>query len=119
MIGMRERNGDVITRVVRNRKKATLEPHVFANVKPHTEIHTDELISYRDLGEFKGYWHKTVNHSANQYATATGTTVNGIEGFWAQLKRGIPHSCQREVSSEVSRGVRVSSEYARRSASDA
>ena len=89
VIGMRERNGDVITRVVPNRKRAVLEPHVFANVKPYSEIHTDELISYDNLGDFKGYWHKTVNHSAEQYVGPTGTTVNGIEGFWAQLKRGI------------------------------
>ena len=89
VIGMRERKGDVITRVVPNRKRATLEPHVFNNVKPYSEIHTDELVSYSDLGEFKGYWHKTVNHSADQYVGPTGTTVNGIEGFWAQLKRGI------------------------------
>jgi len=89
VIGMRERNGDVITRVVPNRKRAVLEPHVFANVKPYSEIHTDELISYDNLGDFKGYWHKTVNHSTEQYVGPTGTTVNGIEGFWAQLKRGI------------------------------
>jgi transposase-like protein len=89
VIGMRERNGDVITRVVPDRKMRNLEPHIFANVKPYSEIHTDELSSYRDLGEFKGYWHKTVNHSAEEYVSPTGTTVNGIEGFWAQLKRGI------------------------------
>ena len=33
VIGMRGRNGDVITRVVPNRKKATLEPHVFQQLE--------------------------------------------------------------------------------------
>ena len=87
VIGMREHNGDVITRVVADRKRATLEPHVFANVKPHSEIHTDELISYSDLGEFKGYWHKTVNHSNGEYVSKAGVSTNGVEGFWSQLKR--------------------------------
>lgn len=37
-----------------------------------------------------GYSHATVNHSAGQYACRkTGATVNAIEGFSAQLKRGI------------------------------
>ncbi|MDI1295275.1 MAG: IS1595 family transposase [bacterium] len=89
VIGMRERGGDVITQIVPNRKRTVLEKPVFANVKPHTEIHTDELISYNNLGDFKGYWHKTVNHSLGEYVGPTGTTVNGLEGFWAQLKRGI------------------------------
>ncbi len=31
-----------------------------------------------------------MNHSIDEYVCAkTGATVNAIEGFWAQLKRGI------------------------------
>jgi hypothetical protein len=30
-----------------------------------------------------------VNHKAGQYVTAQGHGVNAMEGFWAQLKRGI------------------------------
>lgn len=88
IMAMVERDGDVIAKVIPNRKKVTLEKHVFANVNPHSEIHTDEYAGYSDIGYFKGYWHKTVNHSAGEYARGHVST-NGVEGFWSQLKRGI------------------------------
>jgi transposase len=88
VLGMMERNGDIITKVVPNRRSGTLLPVIKHNVKVHTEVHTDELIAYGGLGTM-GYWHKTVNHSREEYVSPTGTTVNGIEGFWSQLKRGI------------------------------
>ena len=31
----------------------------------------------------------TVSHGAGEYVSASGATVNGLEGFWAALKRGI------------------------------
>ena len=31
----------------------------------------------------------TVNHSANEYVGFQGASTNGIEGFWAAVKRGI------------------------------
>ena len=88
ILGMVERNGNVMTKVIPNRKRATLEKHIFENVKPHTEIHTDEFTAYSEIGYFKGYWHKSINHSAGEYARNEVTT-NTIEGFWSQLKRAI------------------------------
>ena len=35
----------------------------------------------------KGYDHKTVRHSAGEYVNGKAST-NGIESFWALLKRG-------------------------------
>jgi hypothetical protein len=52
-----------------------------------TEIHTDELKSYRVLSKH-GYPHQRVNHAAKVYARG-GVTTNSVESFWAQLKRGI------------------------------
>lgn len=90
VLGMKQRGGDVVTRVVPDRRSGTLLPHIFATVKPHSEVHTDTLRSYGGLGTMNGYWHKQVNHSIEEYVCReTGATVNGIEGFWAQLKRGI------------------------------
>lgn len=88
VLGMKERGGKVMTRVVADRKMSSLLPVIAENVKLHTTIHTDELHSYNPLG-YNGYYHHTVNHRAGQYVGKNGTTVNGIEGFWAQLKRGI------------------------------
>ena len=90
IMGMLQRNGEVITVVIPNRRKSTLQGHIVANVLAHTEIHTDNFMSYAGLdGTGHKYWHKTVNHSVNQWVSPTGTTTNGIEGFWSQLKRGI------------------------------
>lgn len=90
VFGMLERNGDVMIKIIPNRRKTTLQSHITANVKPHTEIHTDDFISYAGIDETgHGYWHKTVNHSAGEWVTKSGTTTNSIEGFWSQLKRGI------------------------------
>jgi len=89
VLGMRERDGDVITRVVPNRTSKTLTPHIAQNVRALTEVHTDELNGYNYITYAGGYDHKRVNHSAKQYVSDTGVTVNGIEGFWAQLKRSI------------------------------
>jgi len=89
VFGMLERGGDVVTKVVPNRRRSTLQGAIVKHVKPHTEIHSDEFTTDDSLGEVNGYWHKRVNHSAGQYVTPAGVGVNGIEGFWAQLKRGI------------------------------
>ena len=90
VLGMMERNGDIVTKVVPNRRKPTLEGHIVMHVRAHTEIHTDEFTSYQDLNALAlGYWHKTVNHAAGQYVTPKGVTVNAIEGFWRHLKCSI------------------------------
>lgn len=86
--GMHERGGHITTRVVPNRRFDTLIPHIAEHVLPGTEIHTDDLNGYKPLPIVNGYWHKSVNHSAKEYVRGS-VTVNGIEGFWAALKRGI------------------------------
>lgn len=90
VLGMREKKGNVVTRVVPSRKSGDMLPHIVEFVKPYSEVHTDTLRSYGGLATIKGYWHKQVDHSKEQYVCReSGATVNGIEGFWAQLKRGI------------------------------
>lgn len=83
-----ERDGEIITKVVPNVKRATLQPLIEAHVEKGGQLHTDELASYDGL-HTKGYRHMTVNHGAGEYVGYQGATVNGIEGFWAQLKRSI------------------------------
>ena len=89
VLGMRGRGGDVILRVAPNRTMATLMPHIAANVLAGSEVHTDEFNGYNAI-PFGPYTQKSINHSAKQYVCCdTGTTVNSIEGFWAQLKQSI------------------------------
>lgn len=86
VIGFRERGGNVVAKVIEDRKKETLLPVVYNTVKPDAIIMTDENPSYLDLG--KTHEHFTVNHSAKQYVNMMAHT-NGIENFWSHLKRGI------------------------------
>lgn len=87
VFGMLERGGDVMTRVVANVRRQTLESHILDKIKRGSVISSDELGSYRALARH-GYDHGTVNHSADEWVRGA-THVNSIEGFWSQLKRSI------------------------------
>ena len=87
VFGMVERRGDMMTRVVPNVKRKTLERHILANVKTGSTISTDELSSYAKIARF-GYEHGTVNHSADQWVDGIHH-VNTAEGFWSRLKNSI------------------------------
>lgn len=93
LVGALQRGGDLITAVVPNQRRETLEPFVTANVHVGGNIHTDELRSYAKLGA-AGYRHATVNHSAEEYAyfdyrLGDMVSVNAIENFWRHLKCSI------------------------------
>lgn len=89
VFGMLHRGGEIITRVVPNRRSGSVMPLIAQSVKPHTRIHSDEWIGYSGIGAMKNMRHDTVNHASGQYVSAKGVTVNGLESFWSQLKRGI------------------------------
>ncbi|MEZ5709423.1 MAG: IS1595 family transposase [Blastomonas sp.] len=93
LVGALQRGGDLITAVVANQRRDTLEPFVKANVRIGGNVHTDELRSYANLGA-AGYRHATVNHSAEEYAyfdyrLGDTVSVNAIENFWRHLKCSI------------------------------
>jgi transposase-like protein len=86
VLGMKERNGNVIAIVVPNRNKETILPLVRNVVEQDSTIITDEYTAYKDL-KFD-FEHLTVNHGAKEYVNHMAHT-NGIENFWSHLKRGI------------------------------
>lgn len=93
VVGAVERGGNIVTAVVPNQRKATLEPFVIANVAVGGVVHTDELNSYKGLGA-AGYRHAAVNHGAGEYAVydyriGVTVSVNAIENFWRHLKCSI------------------------------
>ncbi len=88
VVGMLERGGELVTHVVTRRTKVAMHALINANVLPGTTISTDEMGGYKDL-DHNGFRHIRVNHNRGQYATKDGAGVNALEGFWAQLKRGI------------------------------
>lgn len=88
VLGMIERKGDVVTRVVQSRHADVLVPHIKRLVEPGARIVTDELASYRSLTARHGYEHEAVDHAAEEWVRGDAHT-NTIEAFWANLKRGI------------------------------
>ena len=76
------RTNKVRAKVVEHADAATLHEFVNENIEPDAKIYTDEHRGYQGLDN-----HETVNHSVGEYVNGQAHT-NGIESFWALLKRG-------------------------------
>ena len=88
VVGFKERgSGKVIAKVVPAVDKTTLFQLIRHNVFGGSMLYTDEHAGYKGIEKY-GYAHETVNHSRGQYARGEVST-DGIESFWALLKRGI------------------------------
>lgn len=87
VLGMVERGGDVVTRIVQDRSMYSVIPEILRYVRPGTRVATDTAKAFSPLVE-EGYAHGTVNHSIGEYVRGPVHT-NTIEGYWAWLKRGI------------------------------
>ncbi len=90
VIGLLERHGPdghsrVTTKVVPNIRRATLAPHVRERVEPGSDVFSDALSSYNDLG--RDYTHQVIDH-AETYARGQVHT-NGLENLWSFVKRAI------------------------------
>jgi transposase-like protein len=86
-----------------NVQQSTIAPIIKATVRDGTLIYTDEYDIYSRLGTW-GYTHKTVCHSAGEYARDEDgdgfceVHVNTMEGFWSLLRSWLrPH---RGISQE-------------------
>ncbi len=82
-----ERGGDVRSFHVRSVNAKTLRPLIKEHVAAGTLVMTDEARTYNYL-EKEYPFHGVVNHSKGEYSRGAVTT-NGIEGFFALLKRGL------------------------------
>lgn len=87
VVGVIQRQGQVVASVVPNVKRATLVPFITWNVASDAILYTDEFLSYDHITRF-GYNHKRVMHSAKVYVSGR-THTNNIENFWSLVKRGI------------------------------
>lgn len=85
VLGMLERGGQVMTKIVPDMKRDTLVPQIRENVLEGSTVHTDYLKSYVTLRD-AGYTHSRVNHAAGEYVGENGASVNAIENFWRHLK---------------------------------
>ena len=87
VVGIRDENAQVRATPVADTSAPTLKGFVHANVPVGASVVTDEFAAYRGLSA-QGYIHHTVNHSAGEYVRDYCLHTNGIESFWALLKRG-------------------------------
>ena len=87
VVGMKSRTDQTINaRVIDPVSAKTLQRFVMEHTEPGTTVYSDQNPGYIGLKK-RGYIHKSVNHSAKQYVDGQAHT-NGIESFWALLKRG-------------------------------
>ena len=87
VMGLRERGGRIKALPITNADKTTLQSEIHDSVESGSIIYTDDHRGYIGIdGVF--YTHKSVRHSAKEYVNGMAHT-NGIESFWALLKRGL------------------------------
>ena len=103
IFGMIQRTGEVVIRMLENVQQQTIKPLILQTVAAGSLICTDEYNIYGRLEDW-GFAHKTVNHSAGEYARDEDgdgfceVHSNTIEGFWSHLRPWLrPH---RGISQE-------------------
>jgi len=103
VLGIIQRSGQVVIRMLENVRQVTIEPIIRATVASDTKVFTDEYDIYARLTQW-GYFHSTVCHGVGEYARDDDgdgfheVHVNTIEGFWSLLRSWLrPH---RGISQE-------------------
>ena len=90
VMGMLERGGKVRAGVIEDRKMKNMQPLLEAHIEPGSHIITDEFSTYPFLARIGDHLHEVIEH-ADAYVKGHVHT-NGIENFWALLKRTISGS---------------------------
>src|SRR5260370_9587803 len=85
VMGILERHSEVRVKVVENRDSETLQAEIRENVEAGSEVFPDELAAYEGLSE--DFYHQAINHAVGYVQGRVHT--NGIENFWALLKRSL------------------------------
>ena len=87
VVGMKSRKTKAVTaQVIDPVSATTLQRFVKAHAEGGTTIYSDQHRGYWGLRK-SGYLLESVNHSVKEYVNGQAHT-NGIESFWALLKRG-------------------------------
>ena len=84
VVGAKDREtNQVSARVVASTDKPTLQGFVGDHAAPGATVYTDEAAAYEGIP----FDHAAVKHSVSEYVRGQAHT-NGMESFWAMLKRG-------------------------------
>ena len=93
IVGAKDRETNKVSaQAVRSTDRATLQGFVKKNVEDGANVFTDEHAGYEGIPNV----HKAVRHSVSEYVRSQAHT-NGIESFWAMLKRGY-HGVYHQMS---------------------
>lgn len=85
VLGMRQRDGEVVATVIPNASRDAIQPEIHHTVRRGSILYTDAWNSYKGLdGDFA---HEVIDH-AERYVDGRIHT-NGIESFWSLLKRSL------------------------------
>jgi transposase-like protein len=84
VFGLRHRAGQVKAFPINGTDKVELQAAILENVKRGSTVYTDSHAGYVGM---KGYNHLSVQHNVGEYVRGQAHT-NGVESFWALLKRG-------------------------------
>jgi len=87
VVGMRERGGNTVAKVVEGTGGLALRKAIHENVAAGTRILSDDYASYTALPK-EGFPHDSVNHISGEYVRGDVHT-NSIESVWAVMKRGM------------------------------
>src|SRR3954447_3360137 len=103
ILGLLQRGGEVVLRMLADVQRATIRPVIEGSVAKGALVHTDEYDIDGRLDEC-GYGHKTVCHARGEYARDEDgdgfreVHVNTMEGVWSLLRSWLRP--QRGVSQE-------------------
>ena len=102
VVGARDRaTGKVVARVVDSTDKDTLQIFVAEHVADDdVQVYTDDTSAYKGLPNP----HETVRHSVGEYVDGMAHT-NGVESFWATLKRAHKGTFHRLSAKHLQRYV--------------
>ena len=103
VIGAKDRDdGDVRVRVISATNRENLHVFIEDNVADGTTVYTDDLNAYKSIKPF--YNHDSVSHTVGEYVRGQVHT-NGIESFWATLKRGYKGTYHKMSHKHLSRYI--------------
>lgn len=102
-VGLRDREtGHVRAAAVQRVDGVTVRSFIRRNTAAGATLYTDESRLYARLDEFN---REAVHHSAHEYVREMAH-INGIESFWAQLKRGFVGTFHKFSEKHLDRYVR-------------
>jgi transposase-like protein len=86
VLGIRDEAGKIRAAPIPDTKGSTLKSFIHSHVDEGATVVSDQHAGYVGIEE-DGYQHIRINHSVGEYVRGKAHT-NGIESFWALLKRG-------------------------------